>query len=154
MGKTSYKDTDTPILPHFSLEQAEEMTASGLITVASHGYDVHEVEGLDRDPVRPGALQREGETEAEYVAYLTRDALRMRELLGEAAGFFSYPMSMHDTRCLAILKQAGVFATVCGEAPGTTLIRGLPQCLYDMPRQVVTETMSGADLVEALEQTP
>lgn len=154
MGKTSYKDTDTPILPHFSLEQAEEMTASGLITVASHGYDVHEVEGLDRDPVRPGALQREGETEAEYVAYLTRDALRMRELLGEAAGFFSYPMSMHDTRCLAILKQAGVFATVCGEAPETTLIRGLPQCLYDMPRQVVTETMSGADLVEALEQTP
>ena len=151
MGKDTYKDTGAAMLPHFSLEQAAEMTASGLITVASHGYDVHEVPGLDPEPVRPGPLMREGETEAEYVDFLTRDAQRMRELLGEAGGFFSYPTSRHDERCLVILSRAGVFATVCGDGPCATLIRGLPQCLYDMPRLLVTEDMSGEALLAAME---
>ena len=151
MGKDTYKDTGKPMIPHFSLEQAAEMTASGLITVASHGYDVHEVEGLDPEPVRKGPLQREGESEAEYVEFLTQDAKRMQELLGEAGGFFSYPTSRHDERCLVILSRAGVFATVCGDGPCATLLKGLPQCLYDMPRQLVTEDMSGAELLAAIE---
>lgn len=151
IGKGTYKDTGKPIIPHFSLEQAKQMTDSGLITVASHGYNVHEVSGLDPEPIRPGALQREGETEEEYVAFLTQDAEHMREILGEAAGFFSYPTDRHDLRCLVILSRAGVFATVSGNAPCTTLIRGLPQCMYDMPRQLVTDELSGEDLVKLLD---
>ena len=154
MGKDTYKDSGKAMIPHFSLEQAAEMTASGLITVASHGYDVHEVAGLDPEPVRPGPLMREGETEAEYVEFLTRDAEKMHELLGEAGGFFSYPTSRHDERCLVILNRAGVFATVCGDGPCATLIRGLPQCLYDMPRLLVTEDMDGEDLLAAIESRP
>lgn len=150
MGKDTYKDTGKEIIPHFSLEQAEEMTASGLITVASHGYDVHEVEGLDPEPVRPGALMREGESEEDYVEFLTRDAQKMQALLGESANFFSYPASKRDDRCLVVLHQAGVFATVAGDAPRTTLIRGLPQCLFDMSRQLVTQDMSGKDLLAAI----
>ena len=151
IGKDTYKDTGKPIIPHFSLEQAEEMTDSGLITVASHGYDVHQAEGLDPDPIRQGALQREGETETEYVEYLTNDALHMQALLGEAGKFFSYPEDKHDLRCLVILHRAGVFATVSGNGSHTLLIRGLPQCLFDMPRQLVTEDMTGAELVALLE---
>ena len=154
MGKDTYKDTGKPMLPHFSLEQAREMTDSGLITVASHGWDVHQVEGLDEEPVRPGVLMREGETEEEYVEALTQDAKKMQELLGDAANFFSYPSSRHDERSLVILNQAGVFATVAGDAPRTLLIRGLPQCLLDMPRQLVTESMSGEDLLAAIEAEP
>ena len=75
----------------------------------------------------------------------------MLELLGEAGGFFSYPTSRHDERCLVVLSRAGVFATVCGDSPRTTLIRGLPQCLYDMPRQLVTEDMTGEDLLAAID---
>jgi len=124
------------------------------IIVASHGYDVHEVAGLDPEPVRHGPLMREGETEAEYVEFLTRDAEKMHELLGEAGGFFSSPTSRHDERCLVILNRAGVFATVCGDGPCATLIRGLPQCLYDMPRLLVTEVMDGEDLLAAIESRP
>lgn len=151
MGKDTYKDTGKEMIPHFSLEQAREMTESGLITVASHGWDIHEVEGLDPDPIRPGALMREGETEEAYVEFLTRDAQKMQELLGESANFFSYPASKRDDRCLVVLHRAGVFATVAGDGPRTTLIRGLPQCLFDMPRQLVTEDMGGADLIAAIE---
>ncbi len=150
MGKDSYKDTGISIIPHFSLEEAREMTASGLITVASHGYNVHENKNVDQNPIRPGALQREDETEAEYVAFLTEDALHMQELLGEAGGFFAYPTSRHDARCVLILNRAGVFATVCDDAPSTLLVRGLPQCLLDMPRQFVSQNETGADLIALL----
>ena len=151
IGKDTYKDTGVAMYPHFSLEQAKEMSDSGLITIASHGYNVHEVEGRDPDPIRPGALIREGETEEEYVAFLTEDALHMRELIGEGAGFFSYPTDRHDERCLVILSRAGVYATVSGDAQYATLIKGLPQSLYDMPRNFVSEKVSGADLIAMLE---
>ena len=154
IGKDTYKDTGVPIIPHFSLEEAEEMTASGLITVASHGYDVHQNKRLDESPVRPGALQREGETEEEYVAFLTEDALHMQALLGEAGRFFAYPTSRHDLRCVLILTRAGVFATVCDDAPSACLVRGLPQCLLDMPRQFVSEEVSGEELIALLEAAP
>jgi hypothetical protein len=44
-----------------------------------------------------------------------------------------------------------VFATVCGDAPHATLLKGLHQCLYDMPRQLVTEDMDGQALLAAIE---
>ena len=151
MGKDTYKDTGVAMTPHFSLEKAKEMTDSGLITVASHGYNVHEVRGRDPDPIRPGVLQREGESEEDYVAFLTEDARHMIELLGEAGGFFSYPTDRRDERSRVILRQAGVFASVGGDAPAAVLIRGLPQSLYEMPRQFVGNDLSGSELTALLD---
>ena len=37
-----YKDTDYPITPHFSCEQAKEMVDSGVISIQSHTYDMHQ----------------------------------------------------------------------------------------------------------------
>ena len=151
IGKDTYKDTGVAMTPHFSLEQAREMTESGLITVASHGYNVHEVAGRDAEPIRPGALMREGETEAAYVSFLTQDARTMFDLLGESAGFFSYPQNRHDTRCLVVLNRAGVFATVSGDGAAALLVRGLPQSLFDMPRNFVSEQTTGEDLIAMLQ---
>lgn len=152
IGKDTYKDTDVAITPHFSLEQAREMTNSGFITVASQGFDIHEIEGLDTAPIRNGALQREGETEEAYVSFLTRDAQQMQELLGESANFFSYPYSESSEISLIVLIQAGTFATVCGEGQSTTVIRGLPQSLLNMPRLFVSEALSGSELIKLLEE--
>ena len=152
MGKDTYKDTGIAITPHFSLEQAQEMTASGLITVGSHGYDIHEIEGLDPSPIREGANQREsGETEEEYVAFLTEDVNRMRELLGEAAGFFSYPYDNKQELPHVILTQAGTFATLYGQNDCTTVIRYLPQSLYAMRRLFVRDGLTPEALIERLE---
>ena len=152
IGKDSYKDTGEAMTPHFSLEQAAEMEASGLITVASHGYDVHEVEGRDAEPIRKGVLQRAGESETDYVSFLTGDAQRMFELLGEDAGFFAYPYGMYDERARVILREAGVYGTVLiGGSTSNVLIKGLPQCLYDMQRYSVYNDVTGEALLAMLE---
>ena len=42
VGKDTYKDTEIPITPHFTWEQAVEMANSGLISLQSHTYDLHQ----------------------------------------------------------------------------------------------------------------
>ncbi|MBQ6262815.1 MAG: polysaccharide deacetylase family protein [Clostridia bacterium] len=153
VGKDTYKDTGKAITPHFTLEQAEEMKNSGLITVASHGYDVHEVEGLDAEPVREGMLARRGEKEADYVSFLTADAQKMFSLLGEDAGFVSYPSGKYDERARVILREAGVFATVTTSGdPMNKVVRGLPQSLYDMGRFVVGGDTTAEELISGIER--
>ncbi|MBR7033247.1 MAG: polysaccharide deacetylase family protein [Clostridia bacterium] len=151
IGKDTYKDTGEAMAPHFSLEQAKKMTDSGLITVASHGYNVHEVTGRDTEPIRRGVMQRDNETEEDYVSFLTDDALHMQSLLGEAGGFFAYPYDIHDSRSLVILNRAGVYATVSGDARYTTVIKGLPQSLYNMHRSFVGDDVTGPELISMLE---
>ena len=41
-GTDHYKDTDYAITPHFGAAEAAEMTASGLISIQSHTYDMHQ----------------------------------------------------------------------------------------------------------------
>ena len=151
LGKETYKDTGTPITPHFGMDELREMEASGLVSVQSHGYDVHEVEGLDPAPVRPGALQREGETEDEYVAFLTADAETMQALLPGGAGAFAYPYGRCDIRSEVVLREAGVWCTVTTQEKTNTLVRGLPQSLRQLGRFNVPGDMTGAELVEMLE---
>ena len=153
VGKDTYKDTGKAITPHFTLEQAEERKNSGLITVASHGYDVHEVEGLDAEPVREGMLARRGEKEADYVSFLTADAQKMFSLLGEDAGFVSYPSGTSAERARVILREAGVFATVTTSGdPMNKVVRGLPQSLYDMGRFVVGGDTTAEELISGIER--
>lgn len=150
IGKDTYKDTGEPMTPHFSLEEAKEMEASGLITVGSHGYNLHEVEGRDQDPIRQGALQRDGETDEEYETFLREDCRRMRELLGDSARFMAYPYNLRSEFSEVVLCEEGVQVTL-GGAGVNTLVRGLPQSLRQLGRFGVTKGMSGQDLLEMLE---
>lgn len=151
IGKVTYKDTDTPITPHFTLEQAAEMESSGLITVGSHGYDLHEVEGLDPEPIRQGALQRDDESEEDYVAFLQEDCRKMRELLGDSALVMAYPYSMRSELCEVVLCQEGVYVTLTTHPHTNAIVRGLPQCLRQMGRYGVGNDMSGQELLEMIE---
>lgn len=47
IGRTTYKDTDIPITPHFSLEDARPWVARGVLTVTTHSYDMHQVTAVD-----------------------------------------------------------------------------------------------------------
>ena len=42
VGKNTYKDTGLPMTPHFTWEQAREMADSGLVSLQSHTYDMHQ----------------------------------------------------------------------------------------------------------------
>ena len=149
MGKDTYKDTGRAMNPHFSLEQARQMEQTGLVTVANHGYNFHEVQGLDPDPIRQGILPREGESDEDYAAFLTEDTQKMFDLLGPAAGFVSYPYGHVIELSRVVLTENGVFATVREEGDLQTLLPCLPQCLFEMPRIFVTEDYT-ADYIQRI----
>ena len=147
IGKDTYKDTGIPIEPHFSLEQAQEMTESGLITVASHGYNVHEVQGYDPDPIRRGVLRKDGESREAYRSFLLQDAERMFSLLGESAQYFSYPYGLHDADSQRIQQESGIRVTMLfGGSTVNTLYRGTAKCLYNLDRINMTEDIDGKTL--------
>lgn len=155
MGKDTYKDTGAAMRPHFSLEQAQEMAATGYITIGSHGYDLHEVEGRDPDPIRHGILRREDETEEEYAAFLREDCRKEDELLssiwGDGADIFAFPYGLHDEYSEMLLREAGIRVTVTTWPGPNILMKGMPQCLLSMNRYTMDETVTGENLVSMLE---
>ena len=150
IGKDSYKDTGKAITPHFTLEQAAEMEASGLITIYSHGYDIHEVEKLDPAPIRRGLLQRDDESEADYIAFLQQDCAKMRELLGRQSVALSFPYGCSSELAELILSQQDVFSTLTTAEHCNTLVRCLPQSLRQLGRLRAPGAISGADLIEKI----
>ncbi|MDR0951580.1 MAG: polysaccharide deacetylase family protein [Oscillospiraceae bacterium] len=136
IGHVTYKDTDTPITPHFSYEQAREMVDSGLVEVQSHTWDMHQVESLDGLDCRRGLLRRENESEDEYVAALSEDFIKSRAGLetgtGQPVTALAYPYGLHDLMSLVVLSRLGVKVTFTTEAGINTLVKGLPQSLYNL----------------------
>lgn len=47
VGKDTYKDTGLAMVPHFSWEEAKEMAESGLVSIQSHTYDMHQWEAFE-----------------------------------------------------------------------------------------------------------
>lgn len=138
VGKDTYKDTGEAMTPHFTAEQAGEMDRGGLVTIGSHGYDIHEVEGRDPAPIRHGVLQREDESEADYVAFLQEDCARfnqvMEPVLGRKADILAYPYGQCSPLSEILLAREGIYATVTTIPGGNTLVKGLPQTLRAMNR--------------------
>ena len=154
VGKTTYKDTGVPMIPHYSVEEAAEMVASGLISVQSHGYNIHEVKGRDPDPIRKGITQRADESEADYVKFVKNDCATERALLEgvNPVNVLSYPESRHTELSEVILSQEGFYATITTFGKVNLLVRGLPQSLRQLGRLNVVDSMTGEDLVALIEE--
>ncbi len=139
VGQTErYKNTEFPITPHFSWEQARDMTGSGLVDVESHTFDMHQHPDYDAPNPRKSVLAFPNESEKEYLAVLAADHELMNNALlrelGHSSEVVAYPRGAFDTRSEALLRSLGVKVTL-GAKPGTNeLIMGLPQCLYGMHR--------------------
>ncbi|MBR0113698.1 MAG: polysaccharide deacetylase family protein [Firmicutes bacterium] len=153
VGKDSYKDTGRKMNPHFSADEAMEMISRGLFRVQSHGYDVHEVEGLDPDPIRIGVLPREGETETEYVDFLKEDARTMKRILlsmGEQQGVFAYPHGKYTELSEVVLAGEGIWSTVTTQEKIETVVKGLPQSLMAMGRFSMEKWVTADQLLEKI----
>lgn len=155
VGKDTYKDTGEAMTPHFTGEQAREMEETGLITIGSHGYNIHEVKGRDPDPIRHGVLQREDETEAEYVSFLQNDCARFNEVmepfLGRKADILAYPYGQCSPLSEILIARAGVYATVTTIPGVNTLVKGLPQTLRAMNRyDIEAMDLTGEELLDLL----
>ncbi len=157
VGKDTYKDTGQAMTPHFTAEQARALEDTGLVTIGSHGYDIHEVEGRDPDPIRHGVLQREGESEKDYIAFLQGDCARFQEVvepaLGRKVDILAYPYGQCSPLSEILLAREGFYATVTTIPGVNTLVKGLPQTLRAMDRfDIEAMDLTGEELLELLEK--
>jgi peptidoglycan/xylan/chitin deacetylase (PgdA/CDA1 family) len=150
-GKNTYKDTGEPITSHFGHDEAMEMVRSGLISIQSHSYDLHNVERFD-DPFRQGVLRMTGESEQDYINAFRNDCLLMQELLKDEGEVFAftYPYGKIDILSAILLHEAGIRITFSIEPGMNTLIKGLPQSLLELKRFNMTDEISGEDLLKMI----
>lgn len=155
-GTDHYKDTDYAITPHFGAAEAAEMTASGLISIQSHTYDMHQWPPYETDSaVRENILQLPGESEESYVQALTEDFTRSRALLEDATGrpvdVLAYPAGQYSTLTQVTLQSLGVHVTLSTNPGVNTVVKGLPQTLYAMLRFGITEDVSPEALLNMIQ---
>ena len=154
-GTDHYKDTDYAITPHFGAAEAAEMTASGLISIQSHTYDMHQWPPYETgSAVRENILQLSSESEEAYVQALTEDFTRSRALLEDATGrpvdVLAYPAGQYSTLTQVTLQSLGVHVTLSTNPGVNTVVKGLPQTLYAMLRFGITEDVSPEALLNMI----
>lgn len=133
IGHTTYKDTDIPITPHFSLEDARPWIERGVLTVTTHSYDMHQIAAVDGDDCRRGVLQMPDEAEPDYIAALTQDYTHAQEQLaglpGKVLPVFTYPFGAYSELSERVLQELGVQVTVTTEGGANRLVKGEPETL-------------------------
>jgi len=138
--KETYKESERVIIPHFGFDEAREMIDSGLITIQSHTYDMHNVEGLDI-PYRSGVLQMDGESEAEYITAFELDFEQEQSLMSTLSDSdiiaAAYPNGYRDTLSQTLMYEHGVKITFTSDSGTNTLIKGIPQSLLNLKRIVL-----------------
>ena len=127
------------------------MTASGLISIQSHTYDMHQWPPYETgSAVRENILQLSSESEEAYVQALTEDFTRSRALLEDATGrpvdVLAYPAGQYSTLAQVTLQSLGVHVTLSTNPGVNTVVKGLPQTLYAMLRFGITEDESNGVL--------
>lgn len=152
-----YKDTEYPIIPHFSWDQAREMQASGIIDIQCHTFDMHQWPPFETgDKVRASILRLEGESKTAYRDAVVEDLtfyndLRMQEM-GEGFYVLAYPGGGFDELSEEIVHdEVGIPVTLSTQALGlNTVTRGKPATLYAMYRWNINNDVTGEILLEKI----
>ncbi len=160
VGKDTYKDTGIEITPHFSYEQAKEMIDSGVISVQTHTYDMHQNADYERlsngagSIARTDAVKLEDESEQAFADAFAKDLQKgmngIEEHTGQPVTALAYPNGRYSELSQAVCRSAGIKATFTVEGRVNTLIKGLPQCLYGLGRYNVDD-ISGQELLDMIE---
>ena len=155
IGHTTYKDTDIPITPHFSLEDARPWVARGVLTVTTHSYDMHQVTAVDGAGCRRGVLQMPGEAEPDYIAALTQDYTRAQEQLAGLPGtplpVFTYPFGAYSELSERVLQELGVQVTITIADGANRLVKGEPETLRLLRRINVPTGMEPDVLLSSID---
>ena len=157
VGKDTYKDTDHAMTPHFGADEAREMVDSGLISVQSHTFDMHQWPPFEdgNAQVRETLLPFDGEADADYEAAVEADFAESRELLesitGQPVNALAFPEGAYVTLTQDALRSAGAELTFTTVRAVNTVVKGLPQSLCAMPRFGMTESADMSALVAELE---
>lgn len=153
-GRSVYKDTGSAISPHFTYAQALEMESSGLISIQSHTYDMHQWAPLEPEGQgREGVLPLSGESRPHYRQALWDDLSTSRRLieryLGSAPIALAYPQGLNTKQSEAVRKQLGYLMSFTVEPHDNTLVPGQPESLSLLGRYNVDD-ISPSQLLEML----
>ena len=155
IGHTTYKDTDIPIMPHFSLEDARPWIKRGVLTVTTHSYDMHQIAAVDGNDCRHGVLQMPGEAEPDYIAALTQDYTHAQEQLaglpGKVLPVFTYPFGAYSELSERVLQEQGVQVTVTIANGANRLVKGEPETLRLLRRINVPAGMEPDALLSSID---
>ena len=155
IGHTTYKDTDIPIMPHFSLEDARPWIKRGVLTVTTHSYDMHQIAAVDGNDCRRGVLQMPGEAEPDYIAALTQDYTHAQKQLaglpGKVLPVFTYPFGAYSELSERVLQEQGVQVTVTIADGANRLVRGEPETLRLLRRINVPAGMEPDALLSSID---
>ncbi|MDD6316046.1 MAG: polysaccharide deacetylase family protein [Clostridia bacterium] len=154
MGKSTYKDTGYAITPHFSQAQAREMTASGVMEIQSHTWDLHQYAPFEPDPAaaRTTALPLPGESSERFLAALRADYAAYQAAWGSGFYALAYPKGQYTADSEALFRSLGVRLTVSTTTDRQNiLIQGLPQSLSALCRFDIPEGMTPEALLALLE---
>lgn len=154
-GQTEYPHSGKPLdVPHMHYEDAADYIASGVLTIQSHTYDMHQ-RASHGFSGRDGVLALEGESEEAYTEALRADFGRsfqdIETALSEKPMALAYPYGLSSETSEKVLKEMGIKITLTTNYGVNHLSVGDPECLYKMNRCYVTDDMSGEDLIDLLE---
>ncbi len=156
VGEDTYHESDNPIYPHFSEEQAREMEESGVIEIESHTYDMHRSESYEKaeDGARFDVNPIAGESEEEYLEFVRADLEKSREYLGEISGgdivALSYPSGVVNDNAARVAEEVGFKLTFSTQWGVHTIIKGLPQSLYCIKRLHVSNERTPEELLDMI----
>ena len=154
-GQSIYKGMkDLRITPHFGDAEAREMASSGVISIQSHSYDMHQFIPYERSAPREGILRRDDESMDEYIEAFVTDftlaADQIENITGERPFVYSYPFGRSTRLSERLLKEMGVTVTLTTKAKINTVIKGAPWSLYKLGRINVPADMTAEQLLEAI----
>ncbi|MBN2795687.1 MAG: polysaccharide deacetylase family protein [Clostridia bacterium] len=139
VGRNTFIDSDVPITPHFSWEEAKVMYDSGLVDFQNHTYDLHSPKGKSYGaqlPVETGVLPMEEESFLDYRIRLSKDlltlAIEMYENIGRLPNIMCYPYGVSTENSERILKTLGYIGSL-KTTPGIRTYSSVSD-LWEMPR--------------------
>ena len=155
VGKSTYKDTDIPVHPYLSFDEALPWVREGVLEIQCHSFDMHQTH-LDGEGYRRGVLQKPGETEEEYIATLKNDIAACIKAIEEGLGIrptvFAYPYGLYTDLSERLLSEAGIKVTLTSDPGINTVVRGEPDSLRLMKRLNIVGHLSPDALLNLLEK--
>jgi len=157
VGKDTYKNTGVPIIPHFNYEQAKEMIQSGLISIQSHTFDMHQSGAIEAsENVRENLIRFPGESLRDYMMVLENDVLVAKTVLetnlGEPVIGMAYPMGRYNGLVELAIKKSGIRVSFATSTGANYVRKNNKDSLYSLNRYNIYEDVDSEQLLKWLNE--
>lgn len=116
---------------HVTFDMLKEMSESGLVEIACHSYDFHNISE------RKGILRKKGEDKSHYKELLIADTLKIEELISIKTGkkplAYTYPFGAINNDAQEIIKNMG-FSVTYGCEEGLNIVTSDKNSLLNLKR--------------------